>query len=63
MFSTGVACNLPSSRVVHSGSPEVGKGMLICKGGCSSVVMLELLHSGSGKSMVTNWSYPFQPTG
>ena len=55
MVSTGVACALPSGGVVHSGSSGLGKGMLICKWGCSSVVMLELLCSGSGKLMITNW--------
>ena len=31
VLSIGVACTLPSSRVVHSGSSGVGKGMSICK--------------------------------
>ena len=62
-LSTGVACALPSGRVVCSGSSGVGKGMSICKWGCSSVVMLEPLCSGSGKSIVTNWLHPFKPTG
>ena len=58
-----VACALPSGRVVHSGSSGVGKGMSILIYGYSSVVMLELLCSSSGKSMVTDWSPPFKPTG
>ena len=32
--------------------------ILIC--GCSSVLMLESLCSGSGKSVVTGWSSPIQ---
>ena len=63
MLSIGVPGTLPSGGVVHSGSSEVGNGMLICKWGCSSVVMLEPLCSSSGKSMVTDWSHPFKPTG
>ena len=63
MVSTGVACTPPSGKVVHSGSSRVGKRMLIYKWGCFSVVMLELLCSSSGKSMITNWSHPFKPTG
>ena len=54
MLSIGVPGALPSGRVVHSGSLGVGNGMLICKWGCSSVVMLEPLCSSSGKSMVTD---------
>ena len=52
----------PSGGVVCSGSSGVGKGMLICRWGCSSVVTLEPLYSGSGKSMVTGWSLLFKPT-
>ena len=63
MVSTGVACTLPSSGVVHSGSSRVGRGMSIHKWGCSSVVMLEPLCSNSGKSMITDWLHPFKPTG
>ena len=63
MVSMGVACTPPGGGVVHSGSPGVGKGMSICKKGCSSVVMLEPLCSSSGKSMITNWLHPFKPTG
>ena len=63
MVSTGVASALPSGGVVHSGSSGVGKGMSIHRWGCSSVVTLELLCSGSGKSRLTNWSHPFKPTG
>ena len=62
MLSIGVPGALPGG-VVHFGSSGVGKGMLICKWGCSSVVTLEPLSSSSGKSMVTNWSPPFKPTG
>ena len=57
-----IACDLPSGRVVHSGASGVGKGMSICRCGCLSVVMLEPLCSGSGKSMVTSWLLPFKPT-
>ena len=63
MVSTGVACALPSGRVVCSGSSGVGKGISIHKWGCLSVVMLEPLCSSSGKSMITDWSHPFKPTG
>ena len=62
MVSTGVAGTLPSGRVVRSGFSGVGKGMSIHKWGCSSIVMLELLCSGSGKSMITDWLHPFKPT-
>ena len=60
MVSTGVAGIPPSGRVVHSGSSAVGKGMSICRWGCSSVVMLELLCSSSSKSMMTGWLLPIQ---
>ena len=63
MLSTGVACAPPSGGVRCSGSSRVDKGMSVCKRGCSSVVMLELLCSGSGKSMVTDWLHPFKPIG
>ena len=63
MLSVGVACTPASGRVMCSDSSGVGKGMLICKWGCSSVVMLEPLCSSSGKSMVTDWLHPFKPTG
>ena len=62
MVSAGVAGTPHSGRVVHSGSSVVGKGMSICRWGCLSVVMLELLCSSSGKSMMTSWSLPFKPT-
>ena len=51
MVSTGVACTLPNSGVLCSGSSGVGKGMSICKWGCLSLVTLELLCSGFGKLM------------
>ena len=63
MLSIGVPDAPPSGRVVCSGSSGVGNGMLIYKWGCSSVVMLEPLCSSSSKSMVTDWSHPFKPTG
>ena len=63
MLSIGVAGTPSSGGVVHSGSSGVGKGMSICKWGCLSVVMLELLCSSSGKLMVTDWLHPFKPTG
>ena len=55
-----VACTPPSGRVVHSASSGVGKGMSILIYECSSVVMLEPLCSGSGKSMVTGLVTPVQ---
>ena len=58
-----IACAPPSGRVVHSGSSGVGKGMSILRYECSLVVMLELLCSSSGKSMVTDWLPLFKPTG
>ena len=62
MLSMGVACTLPSGRVVQSGSSGAGKGMSIHRWGCSSVVTLEPLCSGSSKLMITDWSHPFKPT-
>ena len=63
MVSAGEAGTLPSGRVVHSGSSAVGKGMLICRWGCLSVVTLEPLCSSYSKLMMTSWSLPFKPTG
>ena len=56
------ACAPPSGRVVHSSSSGVGKGMSVLIYECLSVVMLELLCSSSGKSVVTDWLPPFKPT-
>ena len=58
----GIVCALPSGRVVHSGSSVESRGMSILMCGCSSIVMLELLCSGSGRVMVTGWSPLFKPT-
>ena len=63
VVAVGIACAPSSGRVVHSGSSGESTGMSILRCGCSSVVMLEPLCSGSGKSMVTGWSSPFKPTG
>ena len=62
VVAAGIACALPSGRVVHSGSSGESRGMSILICGCLPVVTLELLCSGSGKSMVTSWSPPFKPT-
>ena len=59
----GIGCALPSGGVVHSGSSGESRGMSILMCRCLSVVMLELLCSGSGKVMVTGWLPPFKPTG
>ena len=53
--AAGIACTLPSGRVVHSGSSGGSRGISILMCGCLSVVMLELLCSSSGKVMVTGW--------
>ena len=63
VVANGIACTLPSGGVVHSGSLGEGRGMSILLCGCSLVVMLEPLCSGSGRVMVTSWSPPFKPTG
>ena len=63
VVAAGIACAPPSGRVVHSGSSGESRGMSILICGYSSVVMLELLCSGSGRVMVTGWSPPFKPTG
>ena len=62
VVEVGIACTLPDGGDVHSRSSAGGKGMSILKSGCLSVVMLEPLCSGSGKSMVTGWLSPFKPT-
>ena len=61
--AVGIVCTLPSGRVVHSGSSEGSRGILILMCGCSFVVMLASLCSSSGKGMATGWSFPFKPTG
>ena len=61
--AAGIVCTLPSGRVVHSGSSEGSRGISILMCECLFVVMLALPCSGSGKVMVTGWSFPFKPPG
>ena len=63
VVATGITCTPPSGRVVCSGSSGEGRRMLILMGRYLSLVMLELLCSGSGRVMVTGWLPPFKPTG
>ena len=51
-----------TGKVVHSGSSRGGGGILILMYGCSFVVMLAPLHSGSGRVVVTGSLSPFKPT-
>ena len=63
VVANGIACTLPSGRVVHSDSLGESRVMSILMCRCSLVVMLEPLCSSSGRVMVTSWSLQFKPTG
>ena len=62
-LAAGMVCTSSTSKVVHSGSSGGGGGILILMYGCSFVVMLAPLCSGSGKVVVTGSSFSFKPTG
>ena len=62
-LTAGIACALPSGRIVCSDTSGESGGILILMYGCSFVVMLAQLCSSSGKVMVTGSLLPFKPTG
>ena len=62
VVADGIACTLPSGRVVHSGFSGESRGMSILMCRCLSVVSLEPLCSSSGRVVVTGWLPPFKPT-
>ena len=62
-LAAGMVCTSSTGKTVHSGSPRGGGGILILMYGCSFVVMLALLCSGSGRVVVTGLPSPFKPTG